>query len=59
MFVTLIMGIFLVSWPAGCQSMGQRDMGRLVPDFYRVAIPGEGASSHTLKTHDMTVNDQC
>jgi hypothetical protein len=38
-FVTLIMGIFLVCWLAGCQSLGQRDMGRLVPDFYRVAIP--------------------
>lgn len=59
-FVTLIMGIFLVCWLAGCQSLGQRDMGRLVPDFYRVAIPPSGeTASNTLKTHDMTVRYQC
>ena len=58
-FVALIMGIFLASWLAGCQSLGQRDMGRLVPDYYRVAIPSEGTSSHTFKTNDMTVNYQC
>jgi hypothetical protein len=34
-------------------------MGKLVPDFYRVAIPDEGTSSHTLKTKDMTVQYQC
>jgi hypothetical protein len=33
-------------------------MGRLVPDFYRVAIPNEGIGSQTLKTNDMTVNYQ-
>jgi len=58
-FVALIMGIFLASWLAGCQSLGQRDMGRLVPDYYRVAIPSDGSSSHTFKTNDMTVNYQC
>ena len=53
-------GIIAVSWLAGCQSLGQRDMGRLVPDFYRVAIPPSGeTSSNTLKTHDMTVRYQC
>ena len=57
----LLMGIFILmtSWLTGCQSFGQRDMGRLVPDYNRVAIPSEGASSHTLKTNDMTVQYQC
>ncbi len=59
-FTVMIIGIFLASWLAGCQSLGQRDMGRLVPDFYRVAIPPSGeTSSNTLKTHDMTFHYQC
>lgn len=58
-FALLSIGILLAAWLAGCQSLGQRDMGRLVPDFYRVTIPSEGTSSHTFKTNDMTVHYQC
>lgn len=58
-FPVLCIGILAASWLAGCQSMGQRDMGRLVPDFNRVAIPGAGTSSQTLKTKEMTVHYQC
>ena len=58
-FVFLSIVILLASGVTGCQSLGQRDMGRLVPDFYRVTIPSEGTSSHTFKTNDMTVNYQC
>jgi hypothetical protein len=58
--VMMITGIVAVASLAGCQSLGQRDMGRLVPDFYRVAIPPVGeTASNTLKTHDMTVRYQC
>ena len=56
----MFIGIFVASWFAGCQSLGQRDLGRLVPDFYRVALPPSGeTSSNTLKTHDMIVCYQC
>ena len=58
-FAAISTAIFFASWLAGCQSLGQRDMGRLVPDFHRVAIPPSGeTSSNTLKTHDMTVRYQ-
>jgi hypothetical protein len=50
--------LLTVSWLTGCQSLGQRNMGRLVPDFYRVAIPDEGSASKTFKTHDMTIEYQ-
>ncbi len=54
----LCTGIIWASCLAGCQSLGQRDVGRLVPDFYRVAIPSEGTASETFKTRDMTVHYQ-
>jgi hypothetical protein len=58
--VMVFTGIIAVSWLAGCQSLEQRDMGRLVPDFYRVALlPGGDTASNTLKTHDMIVRYQC
>ena len=52
-------GLFLAVWLAGCQSLAQRDVGQMVPDFNRVAIPSEGTSSHTINTSDMTVTYQC
>jgi len=55
----IVICLCVASWLTGCQSLGRRDMGKLVPDFYRVAIPGEGPSAHTLKTNDMTVQYQC
>ena len=58
--VMVFTGIIAVSWLAGCQSLGQRDMGRLVPDFYRVAIPNNGeTASETFQTSDMTFKYQC
>ena len=57
-FVLLFGGVFLAASLAGCQSFGRRDMGRLVPDFYRVAIPDGGTGSKTFKTPDMTVDYQ-
>jgi len=54
----LCIGIVWTAWLAGCQSLGQRNMGRLVPDFYRVAIPDEGSASKTFKTRDMTIEYQ-
>jgi len=55
----MISVLFMTAGLTGCQSFGQRNMGRLVPDFYRVAIPDKGTSSHTLKTEDMTIQYQC
>jgi len=58
--VTLLFaGLFLVIWLAGCQSIVQRDVGKTVPEFNRVAIPSQGTTSHTFKTNDMTVAYQC
>ena len=50
----VLAGIFLTVWLAGCQSFPQRDMGKFVPDFNRVAIPSKGTGSQTLKTDDMS-----
>ena len=55
---TLFMGMMGMLWLMGCQSLAQRDMGRLVPDFYRVAIPDEGTAAKTFKTNDMTIDYQ-
>jgi hypothetical protein len=52
-------GLFLAIWLTGCQSLAQRDVGKIVPDFNRVAIPSQGTSSHTLKTDDMAITYQC
>ena len=54
----VLAGIFLTAWLAGCQSFAQRDMGKFVPDFNRVAIPSKGADSQTLKTDDMSISYQ-
>ena len=51
-------GLLGAAWLAGCQSLGPRDMGRLVPDYYRVAIPSTGTHTKTLKTPDMTIEYQ-
>lgn len=60
LFTVMFTGIFMASWLAGCQSMGQRNMGRLVPDFYRVAIPSSGeTASETFQTRDITFQYQC
>jgi len=59
-FTVMFTGIFMAAWLAGCQSLGHRDMGKLVPDFHRVAIPPSGGtSSETFQTRDMTVQYQC
>jgi hypothetical protein len=55
----VLAGIFLTTWLAGCQSFPQRDMGKFVPDFNRVAIPSNGGTgSQTFKTNDMSINYQ-
>jgi hypothetical protein len=60
LFTVMFIGFFMASWLAGCQSWGQRNMGRLVPDFYRVAIPNNGeTASETFQTLDMTFKYQC
>ena len=51
--------IFAAAWLTGCQSLGQHDVGRMVPDSNRVAIPSTGTDSHTFETNDMTVQYQC
>ena len=55
----MVVGLFLAVWLTGCQSFAQRDVGKIVPEFNRVAIPSQGTSSHTFKTNDMTVEYQC
>ena len=54
----VLAGIFLTVWLAGCQSFPQRDMGKFVPDFNRVAIPSKGTGSQTFKTNDMEISYQ-
>lgn len=55
----LFAGLFLVVWLTGCQSIAQRDVGKIVPEFNRVAIPSQGTSSHIFKTSDMTLTYKC
>ena len=55
----LSVGLLLAVWLAGCQSLAQRDVGKIVPEFNRVAIPSQGTTSHTLNTNDMAINYQC
>jgi hypothetical protein len=52
----MLMGIFMAAWLAGCQTFGQGDMGRMVPEANRVAIPSPGKTvAGVFKTNDMTI----
>ena len=55
----MLIGIILAAWLAGCQTFGQGDMGRLVPEANRVAIPSPGKTvAGVFQTKDMTINYQ-
>jgi hypothetical protein len=43
---------------AGCQTTGQKDIGRQVPSGDRVVLQGGGPYARTLQTYDMTINYQ-
>jgi hypothetical protein len=51
----LAVGLIWVSILAGCQSMGQRDMGKYVPPGNRVAIKSGGPFDGRFETRDMTI----
>ena len=56
----MLIGIFMAVWLAGCQTFGQGDMGRVVPEANRVAIPSPGqTSTGTFDTNAMTIDYQC